>query len=193
MVGGHRLSEADDPEPGSNRVLLASRPDAAELVSALDRVRTPADPDAPLLIASWSHSAQTLLDARRIEHPDAGPPFGMISIGELSRSAATGPSTMHVGDVTISTVGRTDLTGLVSELKTVLSRWDEQPPVWIWFDSITELLDAVELELAFRFLHVVTTMIEEAGAIASYRIDPAKHSDHTLLTFTPLFDETIEL
>lgn len=59
------------------------------------------------------------------------------------------------------------------------------------FDSVTSLLQYVDRDQAFRFLHVVTDHLTEAGAIAHFHMDPGAHDDETLETLKSLFDDVL--
>jgi len=56
------------------------------------------------------------------------------------------------------------------------------------FDSITTLLQYVELDQAFRFLHVVTERLTETDAMAHFHLDPGAHDDETIEMLRSLFD-----
>jgi hypothetical protein len=50
------------------------------------------------------------------------------------------------------------------------------------------MLQYVELDQAFRFLHVVTDRLADADAMAHFHVDPGAHDDETIETLTSLFD-----
>jgi hypothetical protein len=60
--------------------------------------------------------------------------------------------------------------------------------VVVCFDSVTAMLQYVELDQAFRFLHVVTDRFADADAMAHFHVDPGAHDDETLETLRSLFD-----
>ena len=61
------------------------------------------------------------------------------------------------------------------------------------FDSLTALLQFVELQRAFQFLHVVTGRVSSASAVGHYHLDPAAHDEQTLATIRGLFDAVVEV
>jgi hypothetical protein len=61
------------------------------------------------------------------------------------------------------------------------------------FDSLTALLQFVELRRAFQFLHVVTSRVSSADAVAHYHLDPQAHDEQTLATMRGLFDAVVEV
>jgi len=66
----------------------------------------------------------------------------------------------------------------------------EDRQIVVCFDSITALLQYVELDQAFRFLHVVTERLADADAVAHFHVDPGAHDDETIETLRSLFDGT---
>jgi hypothetical protein len=84
-----------------------------------------------------------------------------------------------------------DLTGLGITIGEFLSEFDE--PVHICFDSLTSLLQYVDLQTTYEFLHAITGQIYAASARAHFHIDPAAHDEMTVETITSLFDARISL
>lgn len=56
------------------------------------------------------------------------------------------------------------------------------------FDSITALLQYVDGETAFRFLHALGAAFDDADVAAHYHLNPGAHDEETLRTLEPLFD-----
>jgi len=62
----------------------------------------------------------------------------------------------------------------------------------VCFDSVTSLLQYVDTDQAFRFLHVLTDQLEEAGACTHFHMDPGAHDDETIQTLQTVFDGVYE-
>lgn len=90
-----------------------------------------------------------------------------------------------------------DLTGIGIELSELLSDVgsvaDTSTPLVVCFDSLTRLLEHVELERAFRFLHVATARVSDAGAAGLFVLDPETVDAQARETLTGLFDHVVEL
>ena len=124
----------------------------------------------------------------------------IISVGDGTRSAAaaavsTSPTT--AGPPTASFVETVphpgDLTGLGIKLSEQLRAWNgDGNDVVLCFDSVTELLHAVDTQTAFRFLHVVTGRLDSVGASAHYHLDPDAFDAQTVNTIKSLFDAAVE-
>jgi len=84
-----------------------------------------------------------------------------------------------------------DLTGLGIDIGEFLSAWDGN--VVVCFDSLTAMLQYVELETAYEFLHAITGQLYAADARAHFHIDPSAHDERTVDSITSLFDAVVEL
>jgi len=107
--------------------------------------------------------------------------LGVISVGD-ARADSPGAAVEQV-----STPG--DLTGLGIRVGQFLSEWD--PPVVVCFESLTAMLQYVDFETAYEFVHTVTGQIHAAGARAHFHIDPAAHDETVVAGFTSLFDAVV--
>lgn len=121
----------------------------------------------------------------------------VVSVGDTTRSAATqsvsnGDHTAKQGLVeTVASPG--DLTGLGITVSEQLESWKETGNrSAVYFHSLTPLLQYVDLQTAFKFLHVFTGRIASIDAVAHFHIDPNAHDDRTLNTLKSLFDATVQ-
>lgn len=62
----------------------------------------------------------------------------------------------------------------------------------VCFHSLTHLLEYVDVETAFRFLHVLLERVRDAGARGFFHIDGDIHEETTVLELTTLFDAVAE-
>jgi hypothetical protein len=84
-----------------------------------------------------------------------------------------------------------DLTGLGIEIGEFLSDWEGN--VVVCFDSLTALLQYVDVETAYEFLHAITGQFYAADARAHFHIDPSAHDERTVAAITSLFDAVVTL
>jgi len=92
--------------------------------------------------------------------------------------------------VTVETVGSpSDLTGLGIAIRRHLEEWE--PPITVCFDSLTSLLQYVDLETAFEFLHVLSGQLYAAGAVAHFHLDPSAHEERTVTMLETLVDAVV--
>lgn len=115
----------------------------------------------------------------------------------------------NVGKISVITVGDTsaavdddavvtenvstpsDLTGLGISIGKILSNWDE--PVLVCFDSLTSMLQYVDIQTAYEFLHAITGQIHAASARAHFHIDPSAHDPKDVAGISSLFDARVTL
>ena len=84
-----------------------------------------------------------------------------------------------------------DLTGLGIEIGEFLSAWEGN--VVVCFDSLTAMLQYVEVETTYEFLHAVTGQLYAADARAHFHVGPNAHDRQTVDSITSLFDAVVEL
>jgi hypothetical protein len=109
----------------------------------------------------------------------------VLAVGE-----SLGP--VDVEGVTVQTVSSpSDLTGLGIEIGETLSAWDGE--LAVCFDSLTALLQYVDVETVYEFLHTITGQLYAADATAHFHIDPTAHDDQTVSSITSLFDAVVSV
>lgn len=117
----------------------------------------------------------------------------MNDSGPAVTSASAGIDDHPDRDVTEVIQSPHDLTGLGITISEYLKEWYEQnAPIVVCFDSLTALLQYVDTETVFKFLHIFTGRIQTADAIAHYHIDPEAHDDQTVHTLAQLFDAIVD-
>lgn len=86
-----------------------------------------------------------------------------------------------------------DLTWLGIHANEYLTRWfDLDDEIVLCLDSLSVMLQYVETERAYKFLHVLTSRVEQADALAHYHMDPSVHDDQTINLLKQLCDTAIE-
>ncbi|MFB6192524.1 MAG: hypothetical protein ABEI11_04290 [Haloarculaceae archaeon] len=168
---------------GDARSVLVLAPGMAEGTDAVcgTLARGDGDGEGPpnVLAVSLTRSAADWLAARR------------QYVGEDAeiRLVETGGTT----DPDASTVeSAEDLTGIEIALGEPLATFaDADAPVTVCLDSLTVLLQYVDLERAYRFLHELDGRFVEAGARAHYHLDPGAHDEEVLATLSTLVDAAV--
>jgi len=88
-----------------------------------------------------------------------------------------------------------NLTQLGVRITDSLDEWMETEPdtqVAVCFQSISTLLQYVDVEQAFKFLNVITARCSAADAVAHYHLDPHAHDEQTTVKLEQLFDAVVE-
>lgn len=122
-------------------------------------------------------------------------------VAEIDRAGVRNLGIITVGDgstavddesvVTENVSTPSDLTGLGINIGKVLSDWEK--PVLVCFDSLTAMLQYVDIQTAYEFLHAITGQIHAAGARAHFHIDPSAHDPKDVAGIASLFDARVTL
>lgn len=168
---------------GATNVLLAVPPMGGGDEMCQSLLAESAD-DPSVLYVSYTQQASACVDQWGRTGVEARN-LGVITVGDAS--AETGRD-----DVVVETVSAaSDLTGLGIQIGQFLSEWDA--PVLVCFDSLTSLLQYVDFETAYEFVHAVTGQVHAAGAQAHFHIDPSAHDDQQVAGLTSLVDAKISI
>ncbi len=167
---------------GATNVLLKIPPldDGREVCTSL----LGDDDTAPnVLFVSFTRQASACVD--QVDDDPEIQNIGVVTVGDAS--AAVDRSDV----VTESVSTASDLTGLGIQIGQFLSEWDD--PVLICFESLTSMLQYVDYETAYEFLHAITGQVHAAGARAHFHIDPTAHDDKDIAGIASLFDASVSL
>ncbi|WP_267641276.1 DUF7504 family protein [Haloarchaeobius amylolyticus] len=69
----------------------------------------------------------------------------------------------------------------------------EGAPVIVGVDSLSDLLAAEDVQMVYRFVHILTTRLRNAGATAVLTLDESRHDDRDVRTLRRLFDHDVSL
>lgn len=140
--------------------------------------------DPSVLYVSFTRRASACVETWETGGYDATN-LGVITVGDAS-------SAVDRSDVVTESVSSaSDLTGLGIQIGQFLSEWDA--PVVVCFDSLTSMLQYVDFETAYEFLHAITGQVHAAGARAHFHIDPDAHDAMEVAGITSLFDASVSL
>ncbi len=190
MSAGESVGEfIDDPasadlEDAAN-VLVLAPPLADGVRKAYYERLLPVDPAARNVLAvQYSRTASRFLEEwdRHLGAPPRR--FGIVDVGEAT--SAAGGADVDRGAVAL-VESPSDLTGIGMKVGSYLDSHGDGDTV-VSFDSLTVLLQYVDLERAFRFLNAIASQVREVGALAHYHVDPNAHDDRVLATLASLFD-----
>ncbi len=139
-------------------------------------------PAPSVLFVTYTRSAADCV-AQLDGHDDLDK-VGVVTVGDASPEARDGVVTETVSSPS-------DLTGLGITIGQFLSEWDG--PVFVCFDSLTSMLQYVDVNTAYEFLHAITGQIHAAGAHSHFHIDPDAHDAEHVASITSLFDAKVSL
>jgi len=115
-----------------------------------------------------------------VDRHDEAFPRGAFALGVGVSSTALGVETVDSPD---------DLTGLEIALQNAV----DGEPVAICLDSLTTLLQYVETDRAFRFVHALTAQLAAADASAHFHLDPGAVDDRVVNTLQSFVDAVVRL
>lgn len=96
------------------------------------------------------------------------------------------------GSVSSAVVDPTDPMEIIVPVSDYLeSRVDEQTVVAV--QTLTVMLEYVDFDTAFRYLHILTHRVQAADAVGYYQMDPDIHDPETINTLKTLFDAVVEV
>lgn len=186
---------AVDPLRGVANVLVLSDGLDSDARASYYETLLPADPpDLRVFAIEYQRGPDGWLEEWRTHVGTPPAESTIVSVDDCTRSAATGGGpAVYDRDGTGSAVSVVespdDLTGLGITVGGHLEQWEGgEGPALLTLDSLTVLLQYVDLKRAFRFLHVVVNRVEGVGAAGHYHMDPAAHDERTVATLASVFD-----
>jgi hypothetical protein len=63
----------------------------------------------------------------------------------------------------------------------------------VFLDSLSEMLEHVSLDRAFKFLQILTARVESVDGRGYYLVDPSAHDDTSLMPLRELVDAAVDL
>lgn len=168
----------------ARNVLLAAPSMSGGESAACTDLLVPATPgDADVLWVTFHGDATDCVDQWAVAADDRPENAAVIVVGDTPGPQPDGVTVEHISTPS-------DLTGLGITIGELLGQWDG--PVVVCVDSLTAMLQYVELETAYEFLHAVTGQLYAADARAHFHIDPTAHDPETVDSIASLFDAVVE-
>lgn len=184
-------------EGATNVLLLAPDGTDADSEACLHLL---SDDDVDLWnVLSLGYSTPPARTARAVGRAtDSTMDAAFVCIGERTRSTATASTSSEIdawpGATTVQVVpDPTDLAGIGLAVNERLEGWGDDGQTVVCYHSLTHLLDYVDLQTAFRFLHVLLGRIAAADARAHFHLDPERHDRETVGTLSLLFDDVVSV
>jgi hypothetical protein len=167
-----------------NTLLAVPSMAGGESEACTDLLVPPESSQASVLWVTFRRDPTACLDQWLDATGDPPREAAVIVVGEGADSAPD--------DVTVESIPNpNDLTGLGIQIGQLLSEWDGE--VVVCFDSLTAMLQYVDAETAYEFLHAITGQFYAADARAHFHIDPSAHDERTVAAITSLFDAVVTL
>lgn len=188
-------TNAGDPGPPSNVLLLAGRGDGRESVACGELVGATAPEQTHLLLVTGLESPRERLAAWDDAVDRRPAETTVVDVSATARSTAAadaGPDTATAWpQATVETVPGDDLLELGRTLTDALAGSDRETVLCV--HSVSDLLQSAGRERVFRFLEVLTRDVERTDAVAHYHLNPDVHDGETVRTLEVLFDTVVDL
>jgi len=181
--------ELDELPPGttvliSGPSLVGKRQIAIEMLAAGN-----GDGDGMLLVTTKTSAASILRDFERIQPEFDRNRVGLIdSSGTDDRDGIREVATEYVGSPG-------DLTGISIGTAKLTKRFADRGVANVRHGlvSISTLLQYLDVETVFKFLHIYTNRVESSGGFAVFTLDDDSHDQQTVNTLTGEFDGVVQL
>lgn len=196
--------------PAAN-TLLEVAPSNEETESAVFDVLNRSE-ETNLLVLSYRESPDVWLRNWQAAVGDLPEEVGFVHVGVKTRSTSAAPSAPIPSSPTASSSSPdsafdgnvvpladaisdpTDLARLGVCASEYLEAWDANDrETVVYLDSLTLLLEHVELSRAFSFLHVLAGRVESVDGRAYYQLDPSAHDEECLSVVRELADAVMDL
>ena len=153
-----------DLEGASNVLVLVTSLDDTARESYYETLLPDEPSEVDVLAVDYRRTPDQYLDEWK-RYVDGQPRrCGIVRVDE---TGSDGDET-EVGPGAVAAVeSPTDLTGLGIKIGSYLENYGSSDTI-VTYDSLTMLLQYVELERAFRFLHVLTNRVQDADAVAKF-------------------------
>jgi predicted DNA-binding transcriptional regulator len=97
-------------------------------------------------------------------------------------------------EVSVARVDPNQPMDIIAPLSEQLTRWGgNSNQTLVSVQTLTILLEYVDFDTAFRYLHILTHRVQAADAIGFYHMDPDIHDEETINTLKTLFDAVVEV
>ncbi|QLH76756.1 hypothetical protein HZS55_05310 [Halosimplex rubrum] len=179
--------------PGDNVLVCCPSFTGAEPRACLDLLTPDGSTDVHALSVLFTQSPGDHVDAwQRIAgaYPTR---MRIVAVDADARSDRTDETAGPDADRSVERVGSPhNLTRLGIRVADCLDEWDgSAETVVVCFQSLTTLLQYVDVESAVEFLDVVTERCAATDAVAHYHLDPEAHDDETIDRLSELFETTL--
>lgn len=180
--------------PASNVLLLAPTISAVDIEACMELLATDGASSGPVMSVGY-----TITPEQRTENwhqfVDAELPRNWKFVDVKTSGHDVGPDGPGGAGSDGDVVALTDpgnLTRLGIEVTEPLDDWTgEERRIAFCFHSLTPALQYTDVDTLFRFLHVLTSHLSRAGAVAHFHLDPTAHEPRTINTLRSLFDAVI--
>lgn len=173
---------------------LVLTPASTTLVGLWEGVRRLEDLESSnVLLVVYGESPGAVRDAWRDQIDEVPARLGVIGVGVADRNGG-GDSVSTEGSDVLSVVrDPADASDLGIAISLYLQDWaTDDAPTAFGLHSLTAMLDHVDAETTFRFLHVLSRRLADTGTAGRFYLDPTAIDERTVRTLRPVFEDVVE-
>jgi hypothetical protein len=176
--------DLDDLGPGMN-VLVSGPPMSGKRQLVFDLLAPEGVASDPIVVMTTDDPASRI----RTAFEDRSVRFDPTTFRVVDATGAPGDADSSIHRVS----SPADLTGMGVAFTQAVDGMGTPDRLRFGFVSISTLLQYVDAERAFSFLHVLSRRTSAAGYLGVYSIDPTTHEDRFVNVVTSIFDAAIEI
>lgn len=146
-----------------------------------------------VLLVVYGHGPAVVRDGW-FDYVDEAPArLGVVGVGVSDRETGGETVSSEGSDVLVGVRDPVDVSDLGIAISLYLQDWatDDTPTV-LGFHSLTDMLDHVDVETVFRFLHVLNHRLANTETTGQFYLDPSVVDEPTVGTLRPVFETVIE-
>lgn len=178
--------ESRSVEPGTN-ILVAGPPLSGKRRLAFEILAHGANSgEGAVIVTTRDSSDRVLTDFRSLLDDPDGAHLGIVDCVTQHQGRSANDT-----DLVKYTSSPVDMTGIGIKFSEFVEEFYTQRNVKrnrVTIDSLSTLLMYSDLQTVFRFMHVLTSRIEDADAIGVHVLESAAHDAETMNTLKQLFD-----
>ena len=177
----------DQRTAGHSPLLVLSDPLQSHRQSACsDLLDT--DQGGSVLVFAYNRRPRVVVDSVT-EHGDPD----TLTILSLAERDAERPDGDGFGpNVTVDRRSASNLTGIGVDVSRALKAHDDETELSVCLGSLTTLLQYVDTQVAFKFLHVTLGRLDAADGTVHAHLDPDAVDEETVATLATQFDSVLE-
>jgi KaiC/GvpD/RAD55 family RecA-like ATPase len=187
-VSGLLPNDTLDELPAGTNIAIVGPSMTGKRELALELLAVRYEADEGILCITTDSAEQVYADLKR--HID---PLNTDRIGIVDASGSGGQALVDISTESVSDPG--DLTGISIGTAKLTQQLENRGTTDIRYGliSISTLLQYMDSQTVFRFLHVYTKRISETGGLGIYTLDSDSHDQQVVNTITGQFDGVIKL
>lgn len=187
------ISEREQLEQSSNVLLLAPLTPTGNR-TCLELLASTAQPEeANVAAITYTPPPETWVSDWKAHNDRLPTELAFIHANTVETADEDRADAVPAG-VSVARVDPNQPMDIIAPLSEQLTRWEGNGnQTLVSVQTLTILLEYVDFDTAFRYLHILTHRVQAADAIGFYHMDPDIHDEETINTLKTLFDAVVKV